>query len=55
MSSDDRGRYTVIHHIGPDAPGTGRPAGPYGLRLGGGSDQPRTPWAAADEQDTEGN
>ncbi len=55
MSSDDRGRYTVIHHIGSASPGTGRPSGPYGLRLGDGSGQSRTPWAAADEQDPEGD
>ncbi len=55
MSSDDRGRYTVIHHIGPATPGTGRPAGAYGLRLGGRTDAAQTPWAAADDQDTEGD
>ncbi|MEO6429390.1 hypothetical protein [Arthrobacter sp. PAMC25284] len=39
MRSDDPGRYTVIHHIGPGRPGDGRPAGTYGLRLGGGPEQ----------------
>ncbi len=35
MSSDDQPRNTVIHHIGYARPGNHRPAGIYGLRLGG--------------------